>query len=74
MELHDLTLIVAAFAAGFATCKLLHIWADHRAKPYIDGWQKADEAARSLQLREAFRIGQEQASARVIEAPTPHQW
>lgn len=71
MALHDLILIVASFAVGFAACKLLHIWADRRAQPYIDGWREADEAARSLQLREAYRIGQEQASSRFIEAPDP---
>ena len=74
MDLHDLILIVAAYVAGIATDKLLHIWADRRAKPYIDGWQKADTIARECQLKEAYRIGQEQARARITEAPTPQQW
>ena len=74
MDLHDLILIVAAYVAGIVTDKLLHIWADHRAKPYIDGWQKADEIARKCQLNEAFRVGQEQAHQCVIEAPAPQQW
>ena len=74
MDLHDLILIVAAFVAGFCTCYLLHVWADHRAKPYLEAWQKAEEVARKCQLNEAFRVGQEQASARIIEAPTPYQF
>ena len=74
MELHDLILIVAAFLAGFCTCYLLRVWADHRAKPYLEGWQKADEIARECQLKLAYSKGQEQASVRIIEAPTPYQW
>ena len=71
MDLHDLTLITAAFAAGFCLHYLLERWADHRAKHYVDGWRKADEYALRCQLQEAYRAGQEQANPHYIEAPAP---
>ena len=74
MDLHDLILISASGVAGFVLHCLLEIWADHRAKPYVEGWQKSDEIARNLQLREAYRYGQDQAYPRAIEAPTPYQF
>ena len=74
MDLHDLILIAAAFVVGFCTCYLLRVWADHRAKPYLEGWQAADKIARECQLKEAYRIGQDQACQRVIDAPVPYQW
>ncbi len=74
MDLHDLILIVAAGVAGFALRCLLEIWADHRAKPYREGWEKADKIARECQLNEAYRMGQEKAGIRFIDAPTPYQW
>ena len=74
MDLHDLILITAAFVAGFCTCYLLRVWADHRAKPFKDRCAKAEEFALKCQLNEAFRIGQEQGSQRIIEAPAPYQF
>ncbi len=76
MELHDLILICAGFAAGFATCHLLRVWADHRAKPYRDGWEKSYNIALNCQLREAYRAGQEQKylqQPQVNDAPIPWQ-
>ena len=71
MDLHDLILIVAAGVAGFALHCLLEIWADHRAKPFRDGWQKATDEANRYRLNEAYRLGQEQAINQMTEAPIP---
>lgn len=74
MALHDLILIVAGFAAGFAACKLLHIWADRRAEPYRIGWEKSSKIAQVCLMNEAYRKGLEQADARSFDAPVPYQW
>ncbi len=76
MTPHELLLIGAAFVAGFGTRVLLVIWADRRAKPYHDGWQKSHDLAMNCQLREAYRAGQDNVTQHLqtIEAPTPYRF
>ena len=71
MTLHDLILITAAFVVGFIVHYLLEVWADHRAKPFRDGWQKATDDATRCRLNEAYRLGLEQAINQMTEAPIP---
>ena len=76
MELHDLILICASLVAGFTLHILLELWADHRAKPYRDGWRQSYNTAVNCQMREAYRAGQEQVylqQPHVIDAPAPWQ-
>ena len=73
MDLHDLILITASGVAGFVLHILLETWADYRAKHLREDWEKATKYARDCELREAYRAGQENASGRHIEAPTPWQ-
>lgn len=75
MTFHEILLIIAAFAAGFATKVLLNIWAEHKVSFYREGWKSSNDQVHTCQLREAYRAGQDQArSERVIEAPTPYYW
>ncbi len=76
MPIHDLILVCAGFMAGFCVCFLLRVWADHRARPYREGWEKSYSVALSCQMREAYRQGQQQGQIVYVtpmEAPAPYE-